>query len=236
MEAKFTEDDTVLGGWRVRRTATGASVKLLSLTPSFNLSDDQLSELTGLFQRATNQTSDGVLELFQANQIVSGREPYGPFLCAKLSVHCGRTNEFRVLLDREWDTLDGDEALQVVNEVGFTHFKANVTEPFTASLTSKDEDDEALVVDVQSTFELQVAVLTDLRLSLQHTNNHRPNAPHTPETNQLHYEKAWFPFEKPMLWATLLIDDVEAVDLRNFARLINGCFDWHHIYRPLCVA
>lgn len=234
MEATFTEDAALPGGWRVQRTATGASVRLHSLTPSFNLSDDQRSQLSELFQQAQDGTSQEFEELFQAGQMDGGGK-YGPFICAKLFVHCRRTNEFRVLLDREWDTLDG-EALTVVNGCGFTHFKEDVTRPYKDTFTTKGEYDDEILMDIQSTFQLQIAVLTDLRAAETHLYAYpgQDPEPRTPEIDLLHYESRWFPFERPGLWTALLIDDDEVPALREVARLIDGCFDRPHTYRPFC--
>ena len=141
----------------------------------------------------------------------------------------------RVLLDCEWDSLEG-ERMALVNSAGFTHFKEDVTHYYKDTFTGKDEDDDDLEMNIESEFHLQIAALTDLRLSLVHTYNQRADEPHTPETDQLIYEKNWFPFEKPVLWAALLIDgrETHTTGLRDLARLIDGCFDRPHIYRPLC--
>ena len=234
MQANFTEDTSVPSGWRMQRTATGATVKIFSLTPALTLSDDQHSQLLELFQEARHDTSESVRALLVTGQLNDGGW-FGPFLCAKLFVHCRRTNELRVLLDCEWDTLTGDR--NVVNSAGFTHFKAPV-DHFKRTFTSQDEEDDEIEVDFASTFELQIAVLTDLDKAEQHLDiaQERDDAPHTPETDQLIYEKRWFPFEKPQIWTGFLIDTAEThtARLRYLSRLIDGCFDRPHIYRPLC--
>ena len=95
---------------------------------------------------------------------------------------------------------------------------------FKRTFTSRDEDGDDIEVDFASTFELQIAVLTDLDKAEQHLiSDERDDASYS-EIDQLIYEKRWFPFEMPEIWTGFLTDDAEAARLRA-SRLIDGCFD-----------
>ena len=122
-----------------------------------------------------------------------------------------------------------------MNEVGFTHFKEDVTRTYKATFKSNDDDGEDVsYVDIDSQFELQMAVLTDFDAATEHARCYR-DEPHTPEVIQEWNEMiGWEPFEKPLIMTTLLIDDNEYTNLRSMARLIDGCFDLPYTYTPLC--
>ena len=234
LEATFTKDPT---GPRVdvQRTATGRSVKILSLTPSPDLSDDQVSQLSQLFHAARDCTAESIEDQIADGTLNHTHVTFGPFICAKLVVHCHRTNQFRVLLDSEWETFGGGER-NVVNGVGFTHFRADVTGEYKATFNSNDEEgDDVSKMDIDSQFELQMAVMTNFDAAAENSSCRR-DEPHTPEVVQVWEESAlgWQPFEKPLIMTAFLIDDEEVHGLRDLARLIDGCFDRPHTYSPLC--
>lgn len=219
--------------WEVLEKPVGERVRVLSLSPEVVLSDGQLSQLLQLIEAART-------EPFDKHRIMNERlgpdsdnvNVFGRFLQARVIVQCHRTNQMRLLLDRDWDNEHDDT---IVNVAGHTSFSRDVTKEFQASLRYiDDEEGEENEVALSACVSLHLSVLTDLEAAAQHIsywkNRELGDAPRTPEVEEQWSDERWYPLEKPYAAVTLRSEDREMSGMKLFARLIDASFDEVYTY------